>query len=89
MEDSKIFLDVKTADPEDESEADATLKMVGKGIRIYSVSVFTTGTVAVITPIVFGWGKVLPFVAWFPEKYTYGYEVNIYGISKPGLLKME
>lgn len=75
MEDLKLFWDVKATDPCDESGAEGILRVVRKAIRLHALSVFTTGTMVVLSPLVAGWGRILPLVSWFPRNYSYGYEV--------------
>lgn len=51
------------------------MRWVSKGIQIYVISAVFTSATTTIVPILFSWGKSLPFMAWFPYDYPYGYEV--------------
>lgn len=73
---SKTFWRIGEVDPDDESGAQTVVKMVWKGTRVYSLSVFITGITAILVTIIFTWGDTLPFVAWYPANFPYGYEVN-------------
>lgn len=75
MRESKTFWNINEEDPDDESGADSTMRLIWKGMRIYATSVFISITLTIIMPILFAWRKALPFIAWFPQDYTYGYEV--------------
>lgn len=78
LEDTKMFWNIDSVDPEDESNTKAITKNVKKGMAVYIASVFLTGSVAVVIPLVFNRGKMLPFKVWIPDKesFSYGFEVN-------------
>lgn len=77
MDDLAIFWDVNAIDPNNESGAAAIMTVIRKGLIFYMVSTCSCGSVALIIPIVFGSGKVLPFKVWIPDKdiFPYGFEV--------------
>lgn len=78
LEDAKMFWNIDSVDPEDESDAKAVMKKVKNGMTVYLALVFLTGSVALVIPLVFSREKMLPFKVWIPDKenFSYGFEVN-------------
>lgn len=77
MEESNTFWNITEADPDDDSGAGDTMRLAGKGIRIYSTSVLISTVLSITLPFLFAWREALPFIAWFPQDYPYVYEVLI------------
>lgn len=59
-------------DPNDETEAEATVQFLLNGMRAFLVILIFSGICATTF---FKWGETLPLEAWFPKNFAYGYEV--------------
>lgn len=73
---SKTFWRIREVDPGNESGAGTLINVVWKGARIYTIFVTFSCCTTMLITVIFTWKKVLPFVAWYPESFPYGYEVK-------------
>lgn len=75
IRESESFRSTEVVDPDDQSGAQAAIKVAYRAVRIYAFFVFVTGAVAIFSPIVLGSGQTLPFAVWMPKNQPYAYEV--------------
>lgn len=76
--DTKQFWNIDVIGYDCKKNIITNINMVKRGMIIYIACVFSTGSVAVIIPILFNGWKVLPFKVWIPDKniFLYGFEVS-------------
>lgn len=76
IKDAESFWKISTVDPDDQSGASSAVQTIWKAMKVYQFCGFLAGTAAILSPIILGDGKTLPFDIWFPKNQTYGFQVR-------------